>query len=179
MAPQWHHLANAIELVLQFGPSESTTQTDLDGFSHFYTAHGRACPFPLKIAPRHGAIWTPSNTWLPGRTYPSSHPKRHLDRFSHFAQLTAECRACPGMSFPKKNWAFALGDLDVMVPLAHPSPQPKRHLDRFSRFCGAHYCNRQTDKETDRARDSACNNRPHLRIRSTAVRSKKLQFHIT
>jgi len=25
-------------------------------------------PFPLKIAPSHGAIWTPSNTWFPGPT---------------------------------------------------------------------------------------------------------------
>jgi len=24
--------------------------------------------FPLKIAPSHGGIWTPSNTWFPGPT---------------------------------------------------------------------------------------------------------------
>jgi len=39
-------------------------------------------PFPLKLAPSHGEIWTPSNTipWA----HPSSQPKRHLDRFSRF-----------------------------------------------------------------------------------------------
>jgi len=25
-------------------------------------------PFPLKIAPSHGGIWTPSNTWFPWLT---------------------------------------------------------------------------------------------------------------
>ena len=37
-----------------------------------------------------------------------------------------------------------------MVPSAHPSRQPKRQLDRFSRFCRTHYCDRQTDRETNR-----------------------------
>jgi len=35
--------------------------------------------------------------------------------------------------------------------LGHPSPNSKRHLDRFSRFCGARYCERQTDWPTDHA----------------------------
>jgi len=43
-------------------------------------------------------------------SHPSPQPKQQLDRFSHFAQLTAEChRACSGMSlvpFPK-NCPFA------------------------------------------------------------------------
>ena len=35
--------------------------------------------------------------------HPRPQPKQHLNRFIHFAQLTAECRrACPGMSFPIK-----------------------------------------------------------------------------
>jgi len=35
--------------------------------------------------------------------------------------------------------------------LFYTSPQPKRHIDdRFSRFCRAHYCGRQTDRQTDR-----------------------------
>jgi len=47
-----------------------------------------ATPFPLKIAPSNGGspIWTPSNTWFPGRDHPSPQPKRHLDRFSRFCR---------------------------------------------------------------------------------------------
>ena len=40
-----------------------------DRFSHFYTAHCRVSlyngpPLPLKIAPFHEGIWTPSKTWF-------------------------------------------------------------------------------------------------------------------
>jgi len=66
-----------------------------------------------------------------------------------FAQLTAECRrACPGTSFPLKNWAFAWSDLDTRLthgplgpsesraqtasrlvqPFLHSSPQSDRIL---------------------------------------------------
>jgi len=71
----------------------------------------------------------------------SPQPKRYLDRFSRFAQMTAECpytlqwdaplKIAPthGGSEPTSN-TWSLG--------RHRSPQPKRHLDRFSRFCRAH-----------------------------------------
>jgi len=39
-------------------------------------------PFPLRIAPSHGGMWTPSNTWF----HPNSQPKQHLDRFSRFCR---------------------------------------------------------------------------------------------
>jgi len=44
---------------------------------------------PLKVAARMG-IWTPIYYMLPW-AHPSPNPKRHLDRFSRFAQMTAEC----------------------------------------------------------------------------------------
>jgi len=47
----------------------------LGPFSHFCTAQRsvpillqQAAPFPLKITPSHGGIWTPSNTWFLGPT---------------------------------------------------------------------------------------------------------------
>jgi len=34
--------------------------------------------------------------------------------------------------------------------LAHPNPELKMQLDRFSRFCRAHWCDRLTERQTDR-----------------------------
>ena len=43
-------------------------------------------------------------------THPSPHAKRHLDRFSHFSQLTAECLCLQrAASFPLQNCPFARG----------------------------------------------------------------------
>jgi len=70
--------------------------------------------------------------------------KRHLDWFSHFAQLAAECLKI----------ATSRGDLDPHGSWAHVIPKPKLHLDRFSRFCRAQYCDRQTDGQTERPRYS-------------------------
>jgi len=76
------------------GPPESSTQTASQLvqpvlFSRFCTDDRRVflyftvgCPFPLKIAPSHGGIWTPSNTWFLGQPESSI----HLDRFSHFCR---------------------------------------------------------------------------------------------
>jgi len=91
-----------------------------------------------------------------------------------FSQLTAQCRrAWPVMYFPLKI-APSHGGLEphliYMVAWANPTPRPKRHLDRFSRFCRAQYYDRQTGRQTDRPHYSVCNNRPHLRIHSTAMR---------
>jgi len=70
------------------GLPESTK--NVDPFSHFRTAHGsrvightRTCPFPLKVAPWHGATWTPSNTMIPW-AQPSPHPEWHRGRFNRF-----------------------------------------------------------------------------------------------
>jgi len=64
----------------------------------------------------------------------------------------------PGGSGPPSNTWFH-------APQAHPSPKPKqyRYLEWFSGFCRAHYCDRMTDRQTDRPCYSVCNNRPHLR----------------
>jgi len=58
------------------GPSKCTTKRHLDRFCRFSTDDRReslyltmGCPFPLKIAPSHRGIWTPSNTWFPGPTH--------------------------------------------------------------------------------------------------------------
>ena len=86
---------------------------------------------------------------------PTQHPKLHLDRFSRFAQLTAES---PNALQWAATFDFSLkinpsheGDLN-MVPWAHPSPHPKRHLNPFSHFCRAHDRDRQTDRQTTLSR---------------------------
>ena len=56
VAPMWPRAIHA-----SLGRLESTTQTHLNRFSYFCTAHGRVLSgmsFRLKIAPSHGAIWT-------------------------------------------------------------------------------------------------------------------------
>ena len=73
--------------------------------------------------------------------HPNLNPKRHLDRFSRFAQLTAESCYTSQWSapFPLKispsHGRSGHPSYTVMVPWAHPSPQPKRHLDWFSHVC--------------------------------------------
>jgi len=50
-----------------------------------------------------GGANLPLNKHMLPSTHRSWRPKRHVGRFNHFAQLTAECRhACQGMSFPLK-----------------------------------------------------------------------------
>jgi len=53
----------------------------------------------------------------------------------------------------------------IHASLGPPESSPKRHLDRFSRFCRLTI---MTDKPTDHARYSACNNRSY--VRKTAMR---------
>jgi len=55
-----------------------------------------ACPdmsFPLKIAPWHRGIWTPSTTWFLEAPTPTT--QTDFDRFSHL--FTAHCRVLSGM----------------------------------------------------------------------------------
>jgi len=62
-------------------PPESQTQTasrSVQPFSHrrqqsVPILYNSGCPFPLKIAPSHGWIWTPSNTWFSREPVNSSH----------------------------------------------------------------------------------------------------------
>jgi len=86
-----------------------------------------------------------------------------------FAQLTANSRyalqrAVPSPSpFKIAHSHGGSGSHIIHGFWAHPSPQPKWHLDRFNRLCRAHYCSRHTDDAT------RCNNRAHLKVRSTAM----------
>jgi len=41
-------------------------------------------------------------------------------------------------------------------------PESTTQMAPFSRICSAYYCDRPTDRQTDRPRYSVCNNRPHL-----------------
>jgi len=58
------------------GPSEPTKQTASRSVQPFLHRWLHSVPmlyngtplFPLKVAPSHGGIWTPSNTWFPGPT---------------------------------------------------------------------------------------------------------------
>jgi len=70
----------------------------LDQFSHFCTAHDRkslyftmCTPFPLKITPSHGGIWTPSNIWFL-LCIGAQNPNGILIGSAVFlAQMTAKC----------------------------------------------------------------------------------------
>jgi len=75
--------------------------------------------------------------------HPSAHSspqsKRQMDRFSRFAQLTAESAYTLQWALLSIRIASSHGGSGhpmwhVMLS-AHASPQPKRHLDRFSRLC--------------------------------------------
>jgi len=65
MAPMCPHVRHA-----SFGPPESTSQTVSLSVQPFFTAHGTLSSgmpehsYPLKIAPSHRGIWTPSNAWF-------------------------------------------------------------------------------------------------------------------
>jgi len=82
-------------------------------------------------------------------------------------QIVAMLYNGPSLFPPPLKLPIPMEDLDPIIIIhgfwAHPSPQPKRHLDRFNRFCRAYYCSRQTDDAT------RCNNRAHLKVRSTAM----------
>jgi len=52
--------------------------------------------------------------------------------------------------------------------LGPPSPQPKRQLDRLSHFYRVHYCDGQTDRQTDHATRSVTVGR--IYVRSTTMR---------
>jgi len=94
----------------------------------------------------------------------SPQPKEYLDRFSRFAQLTAECPytlqlAVPspsklpismGIWTPSNTWF--LGSTRVLYP--------NGITIGLAVFAGL---TTVTDRQTDRPRYSVCSNRPHLR----------------
>jgi len=66
--------------------------------------------------------------------HPSPQNKKHLDWFSHFCTLTAECHwTCLGMSFTLKIAPSHRPPPNTWF-LEHPSQQPKQQLDQFSHF---------------------------------------------
>jgi len=145
-------------IILYWAHSSPNPKRHLHRFSRFCTAHGRASlyftmdrPFPLKIAPSHREIWTPSNAWFL-RPIPAQSPNGILNGSIIFAQLTTECfYTLQWAALPPQNCLLPCGDLDShlihgSLGPSHPSFQPKRHFDRFSRICMAHYCDRQTDR---------------------------------
>jgi len=89
-----------------------------------------------------------------------------------FAQLIAECPytlqlaassplkiALPVVGYRPPFNTWFLGPTHVLSQTA---------FDQLSRFCRAHYCDRPTDKRTDRPRYSVGNNKP-IYVRSTAM----------
>jgi len=87
-----------------------------------------------------------------------------------FAKLTADCPILyNGPPLPPSRFSLPMWDVDLRLiygSLGHSSPQPKLHLDRFSRFCRAHYCDRQTDIQTNRTRSVTV---ARIYLRSTAM----------
>jgi len=85
-------------------------------------------------------------------THPSTHPKRHLDRFSRFCTAHGRVSLYFTMcaAFPLKIAPSHGGALDPCLIYGsltrYSSPQPKRHLDRSRRFAGLTIV---TDRPTD------------------------------
>ena len=91
--------------MLPWAHSSPQPKRHLNRFSHFCTAHGRVSlgmPWHVlspQIVPSHGRS---GHHLIHGFLGPSDpQPKRHLDWFSHFAQLTAE-RPIYFTAFPSK-----------------------------------------------------------------------------
>jgi len=94
-------------------------------------------PFPSKLAPFYGEIWTASNTWFLG-------PIRALNTngisigSAVFAQLTAvSLYFTMGRPFPSKlplPVGICTPSNLIHGSFGHPSPQPKGHLDRSKPF---------------------------------------------
>ena len=90
-----------------------------------------------KIAPSHGDIWIPSNSWLLGPVW-THNPNCITIGSAVFAQVTAECPYILQWATLSPKLPLPVGDLDPtkhMISLAHSSPQPKQHLDWFCPFC--------------------------------------------
>jgi len=138
-------------------------------FSRFYTAHGRASLyftmdplFPwIFIASSHEGSWPHLIHDFLGHLSPQ--PKRHLDWFSCFAQLTCECHYVHnGTSLSPSKLPIPMGDLGPSLTW-FLGPTRVLNPNCFSIgsavFAGL---TTVTDRQTDRPRYSVCNNRPHL-----------------
>jgi len=104
--------------MLPWAHLSSYPKRHLDRFSCSCTPHGRRSlyfttgrPFPLKIALANGGSGLLSNKCLLGPTPPTQHLKWHLNQFSRFLQLTAECPYSLhwATNSPFQNCPFTLG----------------------------------------------------------------------
>ena len=146
----WRHLANTTELVLPSAHPSPQPKRQIDQFSRFCTAHGTkslyftvGAPFAKSFLFPRG-IWTPILHVIPW-AHPNPQPKRHLNQFSHFAQMTAECPYTLQWNapFPLKI-ALSRGGSGPTCNTWFPGPTRVLNPnsisidDRFSRFCRAH-----------------------------------------
>jgi len=86
-------------------------------------------PFPQNC-PLPSGIWTPSNTRF-NWAHSSPKSKRHLDRFSNFAQMTAECLLYNRTPL-HQHCPFPMGDLDPHLTHSSLGP-PKSSTQTASR----------------------------------------------
>ena len=159
----------------------------LDPFSQLCTAPGRHYlhftvynrrPFPPKIATCRGRLDCHLTDGSLGPFKPKTQTASRL--VQPFLHNSLQCVPIlfngPHLPSPLKTAPFH-GDVDphlIYGPWAHPSPQPTRHLDRFSHFYRAHYCIRQTNRQTDTT-DHATGSVTigHIYVRSMGNKAKK------
>jgi len=134
-------------------------QPHVDGLIVF--ARLRQCPLP-------------SNTYflVPTRVHI---PNCILIGSAVFAQFTAEGPYTLqwAATFAPQNCppiAWGIWTTKCMVPWAHPSPYSKQHVDRLSHFSRLTIVIRHRPTDRPRYTTYVCNNRPHLYVRSTAMR---------
>jgi len=149
-------------LIVVLGPTCVCNPNGISIGSAIFAQHVRMSLFmlghalPPQNCPFSWGIWTPSSTWFLGSTWLSI-PNGILIGSAVFAQLTAECpytlqwaTLSPSyFLFPSNTWF--LGPTPVLIP-----------YDISISFCRAHYCDRLSDRQTDKPHYSVCNNRPQL-----------------
>ena len=145
------------------------------GSTIFCTAYGRVslyltlgrsslpqnCPFP----------WRDLGTHIIHDSLGPSKPTTQMASTSVQLFCTAHHRVslCFTMGHPVSPQNYPLPMEGSGPPLIHnclgpPKSSTERNLDRFGHFCRAHYCDRQTDRPTDRPCYWICNNMLHLRM---------------
>ena len=139
------------------GPLESKYQTASRSVQPFLHSSRQCCytspwttPFPLKMSPSRGAIWTPLIRGFLNLPDSSTQPApQSVPPFLHSSRQSVPILYNYWPPFPLKIAPSHGGSgPPSMVSWAHPSLQSKRHLDRFSYFCRAFLCDRQTDRQT-------------------------------
>ena len=156
MWPHWRHLANVIELMLLSVHPSPQPKRQIDWFRHLCCSRQKVpvlyneqpfpqnCPFSL-------GIWTSIWFMIPW-AIPRSQSKQHDDRFSRFCtgDRTVSYTLQWGAPFPPQNCPFSWGI--CTAHLIHGSLGPPESstqtADQFSCFCRAHYCDRQTNRQT-------------------------------